>query len=157
VDNRLAVMTARLSNEGAAIIETLRFDPQAQMGWSILPLGSVYWTDELPPLKFLAFKRNEDQRFVMQLFAIRINFWTNGEMNDEEVTYWNEAKTRFPNWPIFQRLNATDEIKREHEQCQKQMEEFFTTIADEADEFERRKDGDYFESFSAKFDLTKDE
>lgn len=127
------------------------------MHWSILPLGSVYWTDELPPLKFLGFTRDHDRMFVMQLFAIRINFWTNGEINDEEVTYWNEAKERFPHWPIFQRLNATDEIKRAHAECQKQMEEFFMTIADEADEFERRKDGDYLDSFSAKFDLTKDE
>lgn len=150
-------MSALVSNEGAAIIESLRFDPQARMRWSILPLGSIYWTDELPPLMFLEFKQNDDRMFVMHLFAVRINFWTNGEMNDEEATFWNEAKARFPNWPIFQRLNVSDEIKRDHEECQKEMEEFFMTIADEADEFERRKDGDYFESFSAKFDLTKDE
>ena len=144
-----------LSKGGIAVIEKLRFDPQAEMRWCLIPLGSIYWSDELPGKMFLEFSDPKDRSFAMRLFAIRINFWNRDEMSSEEISLWNEAKARFPNWPIFQRLELTGERRQEHEKVQNEAEEFFVQLCDEADKLELSDEGDYT-SFSATFKLTDD-
>jgi hypothetical protein len=134
------------------IIEKLRFEPQAEMRWCLVPLGSIYWSDELPRKMFLEFREAADRDFAMRLFAIRINFWNNGAMKEEDEAFWNEAKTRFPSWPIFQRLELTNESKRAHLKVQAEAEQFFVDLSEEADEFKCTNEGDY-SSFSAAFRL----
>jgi hypothetical protein len=101
---------------------------------------------------FLEFREAVDRDFAMRLFAIRINFWNNGAMTEEEEAFWNEAKARYPSWPIFQRLELTNESKRAHLKAQADAEQFFVDLAEAADEFECSNDGDY-SSFSATFRL----
>jgi hypothetical protein len=145
-------MTSSLSNSAVATIESLRFDPEAEMRFCLIPLGSIYWSDELPSKMFLEFSEGADRNFAMRLFAIRINFWNSGELNSKERFFWNEAQARFSRWPIFQRMELTDESRRAHEEVQKEAEEFFVHLSEEADELELSKDGDYT-SFSTTFNL----
>lgn len=148
-------MTSSLSQSAIAVIEKLHFDPQAEMLASYIPLASIFWSDELPPKKFLEFSDTDDRNFAMRLFAIRINFWNNGEMSGEEMSFWEDAKARFPAWPIFQRLELTADSREAHERAQKESEAFFSQMCEDADELELSQDGDYT-SFAAKFKITDD-
>ena len=142
-------MTSSLSKRGVEIIESLRFEPQAEMRLCLIPLGSVYWSDELPVKMFLEFREAADRDFAMRLFAIRINFWNNGAMKEEDQAFWNEAKARFPSWPIFQRLELTNESKSAHLKVQAEAEQFFVALSELG---EMSNEGDY-SSFCATFRL----
>jgi hypothetical protein len=146
-------MISLLTRSGVEMIESLRFDPQAEMRWCLIPLASIYWSDELPSKIFLEFRETIDRELAMRLFAIRINFWNTGQMNGEDLAFWNEAKVRFPSWPVFQRMELTTESRRAHEKVQAEAEQFFVNLSEEADEFELSEEGRY-SSFSATFKLT---
>lgn len=141
------------SENAANIIQALPFDSQAEMISCLLPLGSIFWSDELPPLRFLAFTEGADRDAVMRLFAIRISYWNKGEMSAEEELFWDAAQKQFPEWSVFRRLNLSEAHRHQHERVQKQAEEFFDEMVASADEIELSKKEGGFTSFSATFNL----
>jgi len=144
-----------LSQDAINKIRALTLNPKAEMISCIIPLGSVYWTDELPgPYKFLAFTEGADRDYVIQLFAIRINYWNTGEMSSEDQQLWNSALIEFPEWPLFQRLHLNEAEKSAHENVQNDAEAFFAGLANEADEFSTEQEEGGVTSFSATFNLS---
>ena len=139
------------SEDTIEIISSLEFDPAAESVSCLIPLGSIFWSDELPRLKFLAFTEGPDREAIMRLFAIRINYWNTGQIADEDESLWNGAKTLFPHWPFFRRLQLTATQRLEHEATQRQMETLFTELADDADELVVSDGPKGFSSFSATF------
>jgi hypothetical protein len=104
---------------------------------------------------FLEFREAADRDFAMRLFA-RINFWNNGAMKKDDRAFCNEAKIRFPGWPVFQRLELINESRRAHLEIQAEAEQLFVNLSAEADEFECLDEGDY-SLFSATFKVADDD
>ncbi len=146
-----------LSQEAAEKIQALSFKPDAEVLSCLLPLASIYWADELPDPDrlFSTFAEGADRNYVAQLFAIRINYWNDGKLSDEEQSFWGEAQTQFPNWPIFQRLRLKEEDRNRHESIQNEALNFFIGLAEGADEFSVAQNENNTTFFSAQFDLTK--
>jgi len=145
-----------LSDSTIRKLHDLSFDPEAKMITCLLPLGSVYWSDELPDKMFLEFPEGPDRTFVMTLFSIRINYWNSGAMSPEEQALWEETRAHFPAWPIFRRLRVTDAAMSAHQSAQKEAEEFFAEMIWEADEVTVSPE-DGFTSYSATFNVREDE
>ena len=141
------------SEETIRIISSLKYDPAAEAVSCLIPLGSIFWSDELPRLKFHAFTEGVDRETIMRLFAIRINYWNTGEISDQDESLWEGAKTLFPHWPFFRRLHLTEAERLEHDETQRQMENFFTELADGADQFVVSEGPEGFSSFSATFQV----
>lgn len=124
----------------------------------LLPLASIYWTDELPdPDKmFFSFSDEVDRDYVVKLFAIRINYWNTGVMSENDQRFWENAKIQFPHWPLFQRLDLNETERQAHEATQNETENFFKAIAEEADGFTVTPTDNGTVSYTATFDLTKE-
>lgn len=140
------------SEKTVQIISSLHFDSNAETIYSLLPLGSIFWSDELPPLKFLAF--GPDGKRIMQLFALRIKFWETGEIPAEDLSFWEHAQRQFPEWPFFCRLELTPAQHQQHIDAQRQMENFFDELSTLGDDFVFSEGTDGFNSFSATFNLS---
>ena len=139
------------SENAASIIRALSFDSHAETISCLLPLGSIFWSDELPPFRFPAFTDAADHDAVMRLFAIRINYWNTGEMSAEDKSFWDAAHKQFPDWALFRRLNLSEASRLEHGRVQKQAEDFFDEMVASADEVELSEKEGGFTSFSATF------
>ena len=138
------------------ILRSLRFDRDAETISCLLPLGSIFWSDELPQWKFLAFPEGADRNAIMRLFAIRTNYWNTGQIADDDRSVWDDAKAQFPDWPFFRRLQLTATQRDEHEATQLQLENLFEELSIDADEFVVSNGPKGFSSFSATFDVGDD-
>jgi hypothetical protein len=137
------------SESAAKIINVLKFNPEAEIVSCLLPLGSIFWSDELPPFRFLAFTEAVDRDAVMKLFAVRINYWNTGEMGLEDRSVWGRAQREFPEWPLFRRLELTTAQRIVHEAVQKELENFFDEMSTLGDEVTLSENENGFTSFSA--------
>lgn len=142
-----------LSGNAANIIQALAFDAHAETIHCLLPLGSIFWSDELPSLRFLAFNDAADRNAVMRLFAIRINYWNTGEMRPEDKSFWDAAQKQFPNWALFRRMHLTEAERLKHEKVQKQAEDFFDVIISASDEVTLSENENGVTSFSATINI----
>jgi len=140
------------SEKTIQIISALRFNPSAETIYSLLPLGSIFWSDELPPMKFLAF--GNDGSKIMRLFAIRINYWETREIADEDLSFWDHAQKQFPEWSFFRRLELTSAQLQQHQDAQRQMENFFDELTMLGDDFVFTEGTDGFDSFSATINVS---
>jgi len=122
------------SDDAARKIRSLTFDPQAEWLVSFLPLGSIFWRDELPKLQFLAFAEGADRDLMLRLFSIRIQYWNTNTMTADDQLIWREAQQQFPNWAFFRRLNLTAEERQAHEEAQRSSEEMWIELLSAADE-----------------------
>jgi hypothetical protein len=146
-----------LSEETSAALSTLTYRPDAKRQVCILPLGSIYWEDELPQVqKFAAFPE-PDRNAVLRAFTIRMRLWDCQSLSDDDRQFWDSVRSAVPNWAIFHRLDLSDDDRREREEtelvCAKEFEEFIAG-ADEVTVGEERHG---MQSFSATFRLDKDQ
>ena len=51
-----------LTEKAAAIISAMVYDPNAEPQHSLIPLGSIYWPDELPGIQFVVMKDQDRNR-----------------------------------------------------------------------------------------------
>src|SRR5689334_11565668 len=64
-----------LSANTLAYLSTLTYRADAKLQVSILPLGSIFWDDEMPPMhEFIRFPET-DREEVLRVFALRIKIW----------------------------------------------------------------------------------
>lgn len=146
-----------LSEKTLTHLSTLTYRPDAKRQVCILPLGSVYWDDELPQMgKFAAFPE-PDRNEILRVFALRLKFWDRQVLSDEDRQFWESVRSAAPNWAIFRRLELsdTDRLKRDEIEraCAKEFEEFLAS----ADEVSVGEPKHGMQSFSATFKLNKDE
>jgi hypothetical protein len=137
------------SENTAEIVKVLKYNSEAEIVSCLLPLGSIFWSDELPPLRFLAFTDAIDRDAVMRLFAMRINYWNTGKMGTEDRSLWDAAQSQFPEWPLFRRLKLTPAQRIAHEEAQKELESFFDEMGTLGDEVTLSENENGFTSFSA--------
>ena len=148
----------QLSEETAQKIRELVLDPHAEVISCAIPLGSILWSDEIPYgdfstfLKEIGVLRKPDFDEIMKLFTIGVNYWNDGMMSDDDKDYWEEAHKEYPDWPIFQRKELTDEQRWAHNDVQEETADAFLDLMSRADEAEVvERDG--VMSFSATFNL----
>lgn len=136
------------------MLAALPFRADAKRRVCILPLGSIYWEDEIPDLAQLMTLSENDRSAVLRLFSLRFKIWDREQLSDDVQRFWDEVRDQAPSWAFFRRLELSAEDCREREQTeagvQRELEAFFAD-ADQVTISE--KDG--VQSFSATFDLTK--
>jgi hypothetical protein len=146
-----------LSEQTLTHLSSLTYRPDAKRQVCILPLGSIYWDDELPHMgKFAAFPEL-DRNEILRVFALRLKFWDRQVLSDEDRQFWESIRSLAPNWAIFRRLELSDTDRLEREEieraCAKEFEEFLAS----ADEVSVGEPMNGMQSFSATFKLNKDE
>src|SRR5262250_1618841 len=103
----------QLTEDTARKINALRYDQRAEIIYCALPLGSIYFSDEVPD--GLLPEHVADFIQVMRVLGIRVNFWDGLAPSEEDQAIWEEARKRFPDWPIFKRLELRAEHRKAHE------------------------------------------
>ena len=143
-----------------AVITTLNkltLRPDAARHWAFfLPVGNIFWDDEMPgqvdKSKFSA----DEWSMVHQLFLIRREIWHGAKLPAEQAELWESARSEAPNWALFHRLSLSDDDYDLLKQVEGEAEKAFEIMCAEADKVEIRDVGDGRQEFSLSFDLTKD-
>ncbi|MGE5323447.1 MAG: hypothetical protein ACM3SW_11320 [Actinomycetota bacterium] len=146
-----------LSPNTLAYLSTLTYRADAKRLVCILPLGSIYWDDEMPPMWELVRVPEADREEVLRVFALRMKIWDREILSEDDQQFWDSVRSAAPSWAIFQRLELSPGDQRERAEaeqaCAKEFEEF---LAD-ADEVTVSEGKSGLQSFSATFRLTEDE
>jgi|SRR5688572_26848691 hypothetical protein len=141
--------------EGAiAYLQPLTFSKTARRQACFLPLGGIYWDDEIPDFPALLEMPEEDRLGIFKLFAIRFKIWGGMELEAGEKLFLEKARAKVPDYALFQRLTLSHEDRAAQEQVEKDLTEGFAAMFEAADEVSI-SDKDGVQSFSATFDLTK--
>jgi hypothetical protein len=118
----------QLTEDTARKIKALRYDHKAEIIYCPLPLGSIYFSDELPD--GLLPERVGDFIQVMRVLGIRVNLWNGLALSEEDRAIWEEASIRFSDWPIFKRLELTLEQRKAHEGVLEDVEAALASLND---------------------------
>jgi hypothetical protein len=138
-----------------ALLNRMQFCTDAKRLVSILPLGSIYWDDEMPNYRDLM-KLSEDERFMMwRLFGIRLRVWDNEELAPEDKSLWDAGRSEAPDWALFRRTALSSVDRKAREEAEKDVEAQLEGFFQGADQVELRDRGGGVQEFSATFDLTK--
>jgi hypothetical protein len=122
---------------------------------SIIPLGSIYWEDEMPDYSGLA-KLSEDERnTIWQLFAIRFKIWDRETLSSDDQAFWDAAGADVPTWALFSRLVLSADDCDARSKAEAEVEKEFEAVFDDADTVALTDKGHGVQEFSATFDLIK--
>jgi hypothetical protein len=146
-----------LSEETLAHLSRLTYRLDAKRQVCILPLGSIYWEDELPQIQKFAVFPESDRDEILRAFAIRMKLWDHQSLSDDDRQFWDSVRSAAPSWAIFRRLDLSDDDRREREQtelaCAREIEEFLAG----ADEVTLGEEKHGMQSFSATFRLDNEQ
>jgi hypothetical protein len=79
---------------------------------SIIPLGSIYWDDEMPGYLDLMKLSEGEQNLIWQLFAIRFRIWDDERLQPEDRSLWEYAGSEAPDWALFRRLTLSADDRK---------------------------------------------
>jgi hypothetical protein len=117
----------------------------------MIPMGGIYWSDEIPDFRALMDVLEPDRKQIYRLFAIRFKIWAGEVLSDDDQSYWNAAKQLIPDYPVFHRIRISDRDRAAQAAAEQEAVAGFEALLTGADEIKINDDG----SFSATFDLTK--
>ena len=120
---------------------------------SILPLGGVYWEDEIPDFRTLHQLPEAARSEILRLFAIRFKLRRGEQLSDEEDCFWSDARSAAPGHGIFRRTSLSPEDRSEQEATEKLVVEFFEAVAATAEQMEVEDNGTGLASWSATINL----
>lgn len=105
------VQAAMFSDELARRLSAMPLRADAERRISYMPLGSIYWTDELNERIDDLFEDGNEGRLapLLRLFAIRGALWTGLELSAADLAFWEAARSKAPDYALFQRLQVSDE------------------------------------------------
>ena len=123
-----------LTDGAIAYLQPLTFSKTARRLACFLPLGGIYWDDEIPDfLTLLEMPRKIDLGFLnCSLFASR--FGVGWKWKQEKELFLEEARAQIPDYALFQRLILSDEDRAAQEQVEKDLTEGFAAMFEAADE-----------------------
>ena len=113
----MVILPNMLSAEAVALLAALPYRPDAEWEVNILPFGSIYWKDEMPPLGDLLDKQ-QDMLIINGMFGIRLKLWDGEALNNKDQQLWDAVKCQVPQWALFQRLNLKDEQKHARKEAE---------------------------------------
>jgi hypothetical protein len=122
---------------------------------SWIPLGSIYWEDEMPDDRDLIRFSEEERNIILRLFSIRFKIWDDEPLSTEEVSLWEAARSDLGDWALFHRLVLSADDRDAREQAEREVEKGFEAFLGDADQVVLKDKGDGIQEFSATFDLTK--
>ncbi len=97
-------MSLPFNKSVAAYLSALVYRADAERRVCILPLGSIYWADEIPDFMGLMKLTEEERNQIFRLFAIRFKLWDGETLGEDDERFWNAARLYAPNCPLFRRL-----------------------------------------------------
>lgn len=131
---------------------TYRADAKRQICW--LPLGGIYWDDEMPDIRHLMNIPEDDRNQIFRLFTIRLRLWKGETLPDAEQQFWDTTYSQVPSWAFFRRQQISDDDQHAQEEAERSAAEALEALLADADRVSIiEKDG--VQEFSATFDLTK--
>jgi hypothetical protein len=145
-----------LSDAAIAFLLPLKHRIDAERQSCILPLGGIYWDDEIPDFHALLKVPDHDRHLILRLFSIRFKIWDSQPLSQSDTEFWETARSQVPEYPLFERLELSEEDRRAQEQVERDAIEGFEALFGDADKVEIHESEQGFHSFSATFDLTKD-
>jgi hypothetical protein len=148
--NRLVL--PMLSEGARNYLRPLAFNPSAERQSCIIPMGGIYWSDEIPDFQALLDVPESDRNQVYRLFAIRFKLWAGEELSDADQFFWNAAQQAVPEYPVFHRIRISEEDRAAQAAVEQETIAGFETLFSGADEVMVNDDG----SFSATIDLARD-
>ena len=143
-----------LSETTLGFLSTLTYRGNAKRRVCWLPLGGIYWEDEMPDIHHLMKVPEDDRNQIFRLFAIRLRLWKGEPLVDAEQQFWDATYSQVPGWAFFRRQQISDEDQQAQEQAERSTADALEALLADADQVTiRQKDG--VQQFSATFDLTK--
>jgi hypothetical protein len=146
-----------LSEAAVAFLSPLRYRADAERRSSLLPLGGIYWVDELPDFALLLKLPEDDRNLIYRLFNIRFKIWNREALSVADQSFWEIARSQVSTYPLFQRLELSADDQRAQDEVVRDAVEGLGALFDGADEVRVTENEHGFASFSATFDLTKDQ
>ena len=132
-------------------LRSLKFDAAAERRSCMIPMGGIYWSDEIPDFHVLMNFSVSDRNLVYRLFSIRFKLWAGKVLSDVDKSYWEAAKEIVPDYPVFHRVEISDDDRAAQAASENEAVAGFQALFEDADNVKFNDDG----SFSATFDLTK--
>jgi hypothetical protein len=142
-----------LSDAAVAFLSTLSHSPHAQRHSSLLPLGGIYWDDEIPDFKALFMLPTPDRDQVLRLFSIRFKIWDGSPLPSADELFWQEAQSQVPTYPLFQRTVLSEEDQQAQERAERDTLDGFEALFGDADEVSLATSPEGLTSRSAKYQL----
>jgi hypothetical protein len=145
-----------LSARALDYLTPLTYRPNAERRSCVIPLGGIYWADEIPDFNALIKVPESDRNLIYRLFSIRFKIWGGEVLSNSDRRYWDEARSMVPDYPLFRRLQLSLDDQRAQEEVERDALEGFSTLFAEADAVMVTEHEHGVKSFSMTFDLTKD-
>jgi hypothetical protein len=102
-----------------ALLSDLTYRSGAKRQVCLLPLGGIYWEDEMPDLREIIKIPEDDRNQMFRLFGIRVRLWKGEALPADDQLFWDASRAQMPSWALFQRqeisahdLHAQDEAER---------------------------------------------
>jgi len=147
----------RLRAIAAGYLYELTYRPDAERRICWIPLGGIYWQDELPDFWDFMKLPEEERKQILRLFAIRFQLWDNKTLSEEDDLFWNTAISQVPACPIFRRLELSTDDRKAQKDMEQNFEEELGSLLSDADEVTITDEGHGLQSFSPRFDLSQNE
>ena len=98
-----------MSDTAKKYLSSLVFSRDAKKMCSLIPLGGIYWSDEISDFRALSRMPDEARGEIYRLFRIRYALWDGVELSAEDLKFLELVRVMVPTCPIFKRLIPTQE------------------------------------------------
>jgi hypothetical protein len=146
-----------MSSHAHQYLSGLRFDPKAVRQCCMIPLGGIYWSDEIPDFDTLTQMQEDDRQCIYRLFSIRFRVWAKEKLSPEDDIFWCYCERTYPECPIVRRSILDPDDQKAQDECVAETIKGFDALFSGADKVEIEDGPHGTHDFSATFDLTKED
>lgn len=115
------------------VLQSLTYNPHAQIKSCLTPYGGIYWDDELPAYEVLLSFPGQEYLYPFFMLNVRRKLWDHESLSEEEQRQWKRAQEIYPNWPIFQRLQISEDDYQKQLACEHDSQQFCKAMPSNAD------------------------
>ena len=145
-----------LSESLVAFLSELIYRPNAKRQVRLLPLGGIYWEDEMPDLREIMKIPEADRHQMFRLFGIRARLWKGEALPADEQLFWDTAHSQMPSWALFRRQTISDDDRQAQDEAERATTDGLGELFARADKVSiSEKDG--LQRFSATLNLSKEQ
>jgi hypothetical protein len=133
-----------------AQFQALQFDAAATIHSNLMPFGSIFWGDEMPPRDEQEFIHHKDCKFALiRLISARKQLWKSGCHTETEQALFAEARKLIPGWPGFSRLSLTPDQRTALQFCEEETDDLMDSFRKDAAVFAVTDEGGGVATFTA--------
>lgn len=118
-----------LSEAAVAVLSCLSYQPDAQLLVNVHPFGGVYWADEMPGICQFIHCLRQDRAVILRMFSIRRELWSAEVLSNRDKELWDSIRAQVPTWPLFRRMELTDEDKLARKEAERQVAQELDAIS----------------------------